>query len=377
MTESTQPEAPAIEATKPSHSNVSEASKPVAPEPVVRKSGTGLSLFACLLAVLALAGTGYSWYVTQVDRVVQSTDIAVGVTEIGGNVSRLGDSIARLQTQQDKAVTQEQLTTQVLQATSAFDQQITAIGNQQNELRAAIDKVNEDLQKGVNDFVIDEVSQLLKLANNSVLFSADATSAIKALRLADIQLKELADPRFSDVRRKINEEILLLESIAPLDLENLSVRLRSLSAAVPTLPLENEPPAKSDVVLLDEVQAEQVSWRSELRQMWRDIVNSIQVQRVDKAPKPLLAPQQRYFLNQNLQLSLAKAELALLQNQASIYANSLADAETWLNEYFDVQSADVTAMLNEISALKQVTVNQTLPTVTDSYDLLQSIKGRL
>lgn len=368
MTDSAKPESPELPPAKPSEVNID---KPNA------KSGRGLSLFATLLAVLALAGSAFTWYQAQVERVAQNSDLAIGVTEIGGDVARLGDAVARVQAEQNKSVSEAQLSAKVLEATSNFDLRLRDIDGNQNELRAAIDKVKEDMQKGVNDFVVDEVSQLLKLANNSALFSSDTTSAIKALSLADIQLKELADPRFSEVRRKINEEIAVLKGIEPLDFESLTARLNALAKTVPDLPLANEPPAQSKVKIVQDTQAEEVSWRSELRQMWRDIINSIQVQRVDQPPKPLLAPQQRYFLNQNLQLNFAKAELALLQNYPTIYLRSLEDAEQWLSDYFDLKNSDVLATLAEIKELKETELTQELPSVAESYDLLQSIKGRL
>jgi len=101
----------------------------------------------------------------------------------------------------------------------------------------------------------------------------------------------------------------------------------------------------------------------------------VQIQRVDQPPKPLLAPTQRYFLDQNIQLSLSKAELALLQNKSAVYSQSLTTAEQWLNDYFDLKNQDVQSVLQQLSALKAEPVGVELPAIADSYDTLQSIKG--
>lgn len=370
LTTSSTPVDPAPASSTPAD-NVVEPQK-------LKTPGRGLSIFAILMSLLALGATGFTWYQTQVSRVAQQSDLVVGVTQIGGEVTRLGDSISRLQSAQSSVVSQEQLTTRILESTSGFNQQFNAIAQQHQGLTDAVEKINDGLRKGVNDLVVDEVSQLLKLANNSAIFNADAVSAVKALKLADSQLKELADPRFSQVRRKINEELVLLDSIEVVDVESVAVRINALSERIVELPLENEPPTQGRVDLVDsEPVQEEVNWRTELRQIWRDMVNSIQVQRVDQPPKPLLAPQQRYFLNQNIQLMLSKAELAMLQSKPTIYAHSLDDAEQWLKQYFDLKDSNVQEALAELTELEALSISRELPAVVGSYDLLQSIKGGL
>jgi len=350
-----------------------------APSPMptpTKGSGKGLSIFAILLSLLALGGTGFTWYQTQLSKVASNTSLAVGVTEIGGQISRIGDSVRQLQKEQTGLVTQEELTTRILESNVAVESKFRDLSAAQNDINKSLEKLNTDLEKGVNEFVIDEVSQLLKLANNSAIFSNDSSSAINALTLADIQLKELADPRYAVVRRKINTEIELLKSVKQVDTEKATAQLSSIANTIPSLKLENEPPAKENVKLVAESAAEEkITWRTELNKIWKDIINSVQIQRVDQPPKPLLAPTQRYFLDQNIQLSLSKAELALLQNKSAVYSQSLTTAEQWLNDYFDLKNQDVQSVLQQLSALKAEPVGVELPAIADSYDTLQSIKG--
>lgn len=357
----------------------SKAARP-APAPQIKKSskgsGKGFSVFALLLSLIALGGAGFTWYQTQVQSVQKNSSVAIGVAEIGGQVSRLGDSISRLQAQQNDVVTQEQLTTRILESSNAVDLQLRDIKGNQTNLVSAVEKMSAEMQSGLDTFVLDEVSQLLKLANNSALFSNDAEAAINALKLADIQLKELADPRFSVVRRQINQEITQLDNIPQVDIESITAKLSGLAAKVPSLPLENEPPAV-DVVELTAA-AEQnaaITWRGELDKIWKDVINSVQIQRVDQPPKPLLAPQQRYFLNQNLQLQLAKAELSLLQGRSKVYVQSLESSIAWLTDYFDLKDQQVSGVLAELNSLKAKPIKVELPSVAGSYDTLQSIKG--
>jgi len=342
-------------------------------QPNTKKSGSGLSIFAILISLIALGGTGFSWYLTHIKNINSNTDLAIGVTEIGGEVTRISDSVARLKAEQAKTVSQAELTNQLLKASSSTDKQVSAIKQKQTQLSESLTKVNENLQKGANQYVIDEVSQLLKLGNNSAIFSNDAKSAIQAFTMADIQLKELANPRFSEVRRKINEEILQLKSVKQVDTESIIATLNAISNSISKLPLENEPPV-TDIPAIEK-DSENMTVRSELNRMWHDILHSVTIQKIDQPPKPLLAPQERYFLNQNIELQLVKAEIALLQNKQTVFNDSISEATTWLNDYFDLKNEEVQDTLGELATLKKVTLDNKLPSVAGSYDLLQSIKG--
>jgi len=341
-----------------------------------KSTGKGLSIFAILLSLIALAGAGYTWYENNFKRFQQDSKLAVGVAEIGGQVTRIGDSVSRLQTDQTNVVTQEQLTTKILESNSAVDLQLRDVKAKQETVLTALDKINSDLQTGVNSYVVDEVSQLLKLANNSALFAGDAELAIKALRLADVQLKEMADPRFSIVRRKINDEIGVLGNIQQIDIESLTSQLQALADKVPDLKLENERPAVETIVLEAQVREEEkTSVKGALKEFLADLVNVAAVQRIDQPPKPLLTPDQRYFLNQNLQLQLAKAELGVLQKRPLVYTQSLDAALKWLNDYFDPNDDDVNKAIAEITQLRSQPIMIELPPVSDSYDILQTIRG--
>ncbi len=342
---------------------------------VVKSGGKGLSVVAILLSLVALSGTGYTVYKDEILGRDADAGLAVDIAEIGGMVSRIGDSVARLQAQQSSVVSTEQLTTRLLEASNSADLRFRDVEQGQVALTDSLAKLNRDMSGGVNDFIISEVAQLLKMANNSALFSSDASSAIKALTLADLQLKELADPGYAIVRRKINEEIASLERVQTVDIAGLTVKLKALAERIPSLKLENEVPVLGEVEIELEKSEGPTSTMGHLKELWADIVRLGSVQRIDQAPKPLLVPEQRYFLNQNIQLQLAKAELGLVQNRPSVYSQSLQEATDWLGEYFDTRDQQVAEVIQQINELKTVSLGQELPNISGSYSELQSIRG--
>ncbi|NND82147.1 MAG: hypothetical protein HKN50_06950 [Gammaproteobacteria bacterium] len=333
-------------------------------------SGAGLAL---VLALLALLGTGFTWYQNQVQQVQADSALAVGVTEIGGQVTRLGDVVQRLQSQQGDVVTDDVLANRLATLDTRVAGSISQLSSQQAELKQSIEQMHSNLQKGVAQYRLEEVEQLLKLANHSLIFASDKDSAIAALKLADGQLRQLNDPRYSQVRTQINQEIATLNNIQQADKEAISAELAALSDLVPDLPLMNEPDGQD--VQFDAQQASVgTGLRAELGKIWQDILSSIKVQRVEQAPIPLLAPQQRYFLNQNLQLQLNRAQIALLQGRQSLYEAALSEAEEWMKIYFDVRNDRVQTALQQLQTARSQSINVALPSVTGSYSALQAAK---
>ena len=350
--------------------------------PKPKKQGSGLSLFAILLSLAALGFSGYQWYSSKISLTESNTQIALGVGQISGDVTRISDSVARLKEDQTSLqtniVTQDQLENKIIKANSNFDKQIRDLELSQKDVIESVSNLNEQLRKDSNQFILDEVSQLLRLGNNSAIFTDNAESAINAFTLADTQLKELNNPRYSVVRRKINDEIELLKSIKKVDSENILAQLHAISNKVPSLPLENDLPVsktKDQAQAENNLPEEQRTWRTELNRVWKELISSVSIQRVDQAPKELLAPGERYFLDQNLQLQLVKAEIALLKGNQDQYTKSIAGAIDWLDGYFDPENDLVKESLSQLKSLKNESITISLPSVAGSYDLLQSIKG--
>ena len=351
------------------------------PEPVVvQKSSNSASIFAVIFSLAALAGVALTWYQDQVVNVRSESGMAVGIAEIGGQVSRIGDSVSRLQEQQSNIVSEDKLNASIQQTTNAlgktleqFEKRIEQVDGAQTTLMESVTTLNNDIKSGGNAYVVDEVAQLLKLANNSLVFSADSDSALNALTVAASQLKSITDPRYSSVRVKVAEEIALLKNLKQVDVEGMSATLNAISANISSLPLENEPEAT--MVEVDAETESQGGWRAELAELWTEIKSSIQVQQVAQAPKPLLAPDQRYFLDQNLQLMLAKADLALLQERDAIFQQSIDSASKWLLDYFDTDNSEVKNVLGQLNQIRNQKISVKLPTITGSFEALQAIKG--
>ena len=75
------------------------------------------------------------------------------------------------------------------------------------------------------------------MADYSLRFSQDVNAATKLLVLADRQIKQLNEPDFRDVQRRIHSDIAVLEALPDTDIGALLVRIEGLRQQLKSLPI--------------------------------------------------------------------------------------------------------------------------------------------
>jgi len=69
--------------------------------------------------------------------------------------------------------------------------------------------------------------------------------------------------------------------------------------------------------------------------VWQEVRALVRVTRIDQPEAMLVAPEQAFFLRENLKLRLLNARLALLSRQFDTAQSDLRDALSALERYFD------------------------------------------
>ncbi len=89
-------------------------------------------------------------------------------------------------------------------------------------------------------------------------------------------------------------------------------------------------------------------WQLLLDQAWEEARSLVRVTRIDVPEAMLVAPEQAFFLRENLKLRLLNARLALLSRQFDIAQSDLRDAQSALERYFDRSSRRVSGALDGV-----------------------------
>ena len=111
-----------------------------------------------------------------------------------------------------------------------------------------------------------------------------------------------------------------------------------------------------------------------MAEIWHDLRNLVRIERVDSSEPPLLAPDQTYFLRENLKLRLLSARLALLSRDQQEYKTDLEAASAWLKRYFDVSSPAVASSLSTLNELATSDIVIELPDVTASLNAVRKYR---
>lgn len=315
---------------------------------------------AVILATLALIASGYLWYV----MFHESADLFS--RDIVGALDRI-----------------ESDSNQALETVANTEKDVKALKETQDAIRASLEKINSDLRRNRLEWALTETEQLMIIANNRLQLARDSHSALAALRAADQQLQQLAMPKFLPVRRELAREISLLESHEKLDVSGITLRLATLADNVDQLPLaldirmrgieEIKPPVKAGSA---QVASTDDSWRQTARSLWQDILSLVRIRDDMASQRPLLPPEQQYFLRENLRLMLYGAQQALLQGNVPTYQQNLKTGQRLLKDYFDVESQMVTVMQTELTRLQTMKILTDMPNITTSLATLRRLSGR-
>jgi len=313
------------------------------------RTGRLSSGLALIFSFVALLGAGYLWYMLVYERPeLIRLDLPRALADI------------------------ERSTGELKTALDDTEDQVGALAETQNTLKAAVDKIQADLGRNQTQWNVTEAEQLLLIANRRLQLARDVHSALAALRAADRQLELLASPTLLPVRREIAREVTLLESLERTDVAGAALRLGSIADGVDQLPLAPDLHAAPKRAAAADGNAATNS----VRNIWRDLLGLVRIRYHDSAQRPLLPPEQRYFVRENLRLLLYGAQHALLQGNEAVYQQNLNTAGRWIKDYFDPESGAVQAVQQEVEKLRATPVMNELPDIAASLEMLRKTANR-
>lgn len=239
--------------------------------------------------------------------------------------------------------------------------------------QVALEQIYQDLSRGRDEAVLADVEQLVSIASQQLALAGNVKAALAALQGADQRLARLDRPQLAPARKAIAADIARLEALPFVDTTGLSARLDALAERVGGLPLKAEarPAAAAP---LPAAAPSGSAWRDLLAAVWRDLRGLVRIQRIDATEPPLLAPEQSYFLREQLRLRLISARLALLNRDPGVYRRDLETAQRWLEQHFDLAGAEAQAAASELRELREATVSVQLPAIDDSLTAVRGIR---
>jgi uroporphyrin-III C-methyltransferase len=240
--------------------------------------------------------------------------------------------------------------------------------------RGQLEELIQSLSRSRDENVLVDIEAALRVAQQQSSITGSAEPLVATLKQADERLARYSEPRLEGVRRAIHRDLERVRATGVADLASLSIRLDEAVRLVDDLPLlavaeprkanareaanaranaPKPPPPQANF------EADPRTWWPALQQRfaalgdaaWDEVRSLVRVTRIEQPEAMLLAPEQMFFVRENLKLRLLNARLALLSRQFDTAQADLQSARTTIERYFDRNARKVGV---EIELLRQV-----------------------
>ena len=352
-----------------------EDREPVAPrtQTVVKKSGTGLSLLAILIA-LGVGGAGYYFGQQKVDEFQQKltaletqinnkTVVSAPAQDVKFDTTQLAQLESANKVTQDKIAQVEEL--------------INAKSHELVGLQSQINKVSAQANaQQPTDWLFSEADFLLNNALRKLVLDNDVDTAVSLLKLADETLAKVNNSQSAAIRSAINQDLKQLLSVAGVDQNAVMQKLSQLANTVDELPV-------LDVNFGDDQNATKLSdslsdWAENAEKSATSFLNHfIRISPKHGADrKELLAPNQDIYLRENIRLRLQLAIMAVPRQQNELYKQSLEAVASWIRSYFDTNAEVTQSFLKSVDELSEVSIYVDVPSQLQSLSMLDKYLNR-
>ena len=301
---------------------------PVAP-PAQGGGGHFALALATMLALAGLASSAVLWQKLnhiQEQLARQSADTGAHATE-ARTVARQAEELAR--------ETAARLT--------VAETRVSEVALQRSQLEELI----QSLSRSRDENLVVDIESGLRLAQQQTQLTGSLEPLVAALKSASQRIERAAQPRLGPVQRAIERDLDRIARASVTDTAGLLGRMDDLVRQVDDLPTLNAVAQSSAMRRAAGAPAAAPApalpwWQAQLHKGWelvRDEARGlVRVSRIDQPEAILLAPEQTYFLRENLKLKLLNARLGVLARQFDSARTDVAAATAALNKYFDPAS---------------------------------------
>lgn len=247
------------------------------------------------------------------------------------------------------------------------------MGQKSQELSEKQEQIIADwqaAQKGdLNKWYVAEAQYLVKLANDHLQFTHNTILALTLLQRAETVLLNIPDSSLLDLRKSLAADLEKVKAIPAVDVSDIYLKLNAIDGQVEQLPFPVNPLSASAAERTPTTLPVDALWWQKAWIQTKDALRQIVIVR-NTAEKtlPLVLPEEKQFLYQNLHAQLQDAMWAVLHQRGAIYQASLMRAQTWIAQYFEQEAAATRNMLDTLRVLQQTNIQP------ESIDLATTLK---
>lgn len=234
--------------------------------------------------------------------------------------------------------------------------------------RGQLEELIQSLSRSRDENLVNDIEAAIRVALQQTAITGSAEPLVASLRSAEERLARVSQPRLEGVRRAVARDLDRVRSVGVADIASLLIKIDEVVRLVDDLPLLSvavaapppaappRAPARQRAVAAAgaasapasapaAAEAAPAPWREwlalarePLQELWSGLRSLVRVTRIDEPEAVLIAPEQSFFLRENLKLRLLNARLALLSRQYDTAQGDLQVSLVALARYFDTSS---------------------------------------
>ena len=241
--------------------------------------------------------------------------------------------------------------------------------------RSQLEELIQSLSRSRDENLLVDVEAAIRVALQQSAITGSAEPLVATLKQSDERLARYKQPRLEGVRRAIARDLDRVKATSVVDVSSLAIKLDEAIRLVDELPLlaaaeprkesgrdAGKPPARAragggvastgagaPAASAPAVWSGRVGalWNAVGERIWDEVKSLVRVTRIEHPDAMLLAPEQSFFVRENLKLRLLNARLALLSRQFDTAQSDLQAAQHALDRYFD-RSSKRTVLAGEL-----------------------------
>ncbi len=389
---------PANPSSTPIHPETPTATRPAVPAAATVATAARASNIPVVLLVIAIlvgvSGLALAWRADQRVRlleqelVLRQRDIQQQATE------------ARMLSQQ----TLEGLRESVAKV-SLLEARLSEVGVQRGQL----DELIVSLSRSRDENIVIEIESALRVAQQQSLLSGSAEPLVAVLRQSEDRLARYNQPRLEGVRRSIARDLDRIQKVGMADVGGLLIKLDEVVRMVDELPALSSPEprrsaptarasaatsaasrkakaasgaasaasaAASSALAWWPSWANAQTWDEAGEKVWTEVRSLLRVTRVDHPEAMLIAPEQSFFLRENLKLRLLNARLSMLSRQFDSAQADLRTSVGTIERYYDTSSRRTQLALEMLRQIAAQARQGSIPLPDDTLAALTAAAGR-
>lgn len=247
---------------------------------------------------------------------------------------------------------------------------LTQDTNQQNQSQkiASLEQALQKLSEGVSvasqslnqssavgadatHLKVAEAAYLVNLANDQLQYTHNQTLALNLLQRALEMISPMDDANLANVKQALTDNIATLTGSPTADLSALYTQLNTVNTDLDRLPLPATP-LSTEQNADDKLNVSGLPWwKAQWRRTMHTLGQVVIVKYNGGGTPPLVLPEERVFIYQNLHAQMENVFWAVLNRDTGVYQAALGRMHLWIAQYFDMSSPITQSLLQQLQAL--------------------------